>query len=89
MCTADIYDAGDSERMLGRWMASKRREDYVVATKARGPMGPASNDRGLSRKHLVASLEASLERLQTPYVDLYQCHFYDVTTPTGAACLCL
>eukprot|EP00824_Muranothrix_gubernata_P000240 TRINITY_DN1030_c0_g1_i1.p1 TRINITY_DN1030_c0_g1~~TRINITY_DN1030_c0_g1_i1.p1 ORF type:complete len:360 (+),score=51.70 TRINITY_DN1030_c0_g1_i1:102-1082(+) len=73
---------GDSEEIVGRWMATKRREDLVLATKCRFSIdkgGP--NDEGLSRKHIIASLERSLKRLQTDYVDLLQVHCWDSQTP--------
>lgn len=81
--TADIYDRGGAERVLGEAFQKLglRRRDLVVATKAFWPMSDNVNDRGLSRKHLSESLTASLERLQTDYVDLYQCHRYDESTP--------
>ncbi|MFE0422521.1 aldo/keto reductase [Streptomyces sp. NPDC058953] len=79
--TADMYARGASEEILGRWLAKRRREDVVVATKVWGPMGDAANDRGLGRKHVVAAVEASLRRLRTDYIDLYQTHIWDATTP--------
>ncbi|MFB6836159.1 aldo/keto reductase [Streptomyces sp. NPDC056361] len=78
--TADAYTGGESERIVGR--AIKRRRDAVVlATKAFLPQGPGVNDRGLSRAHLTRALDASLRRLGTDYVDLYQCHQWDPDTP--------
>jgi aryl-alcohol dehydrogenase-like predicted oxidoreductase len=79
--TADAYAAGRAEEVLGRALAGQRREDLVLCTKAYWPTGPGPNDRGLSRKHLVESCHASLRRLQTDYVDLYQAHRYDYETP--------
>ncbi|WP_324716816.1 aldo/keto reductase [Carboxydochorda subterranea] len=79
--TADVYAAGVSEEILGRWLKGKRRDDYVIATKVRFAMGKGPNDLGLSRKHIVAAVEASLRRLQTDYVDLYQVHAWDPGTP--------
>ncbi len=79
--TADVYSTGKSEEILGRWLVEKPRDQWVIATKARFRMGPGQNDIGLSRKHLVAALEASLRRLQTDYVDLYQVHCWDNRTP--------
>ncbi|MBE3597849.1 MAG: aldo/keto reductase [Limnochordaceae bacterium] len=79
--TADVYAAGVSEEILGRWLKGKRRDDYVIATKVRFAMGKSPNDLGLSRKHIVAAIEASLRRLQTDYVDLYQVHAWDPGTP--------
>ena len=80
--TADVYSVGASEEITGRWlneMAS--RDDIVVATKAHGPMGPGPNRRGLSRKHLIEACENSLRRLKMDYIDLYQIHRWDYTTP--------
>lgn len=79
--TADIYDHGGSERMLGRLIARHDRRKLVITTKVWSPMSDDCNDRGLSRKHLRESIEASLERLRTPYVDLYLCHDVDPQTP--------
>jgi aryl-alcohol dehydrogenase-like predicted oxidoreductase len=72
--TADIYGEGRSEEVLGRWLKTTRREDHIVATKVWGPMGPGRNDRGLSRKHILDGVHASLRRLGTDYIDLYQVH---------------
>ncbi|MFJ3791473.1 aldo/keto reductase [Kitasatospora sp. NPDC090091] len=78
--TADAYTGGESERIVGR--AIKRRRDAVVlATKAFLPQGPGANDKGLSRAHLTRALDASLRRLGTDYIDLYQCHQWDPGTP--------
>ena len=79
--TADVYSQGVSEEILGRWLQGKRRDDFVVATKVRFPMGSGPNDVGLSRKHILASVEASLRRLNTSYIDLYQVHMWDPGTP--------
>jgi aryl-alcohol dehydrogenase-like predicted oxidoreductase len=81
--TADTYSAGVSEQVTGRLLARlfDRREDYVLATKVYFPMGPGPNDRGLSRKHILAAIDASLQRLGTDYVDLYQIHRWDYETP--------
>jgi aryl-alcohol dehydrogenase-like predicted oxidoreductase len=78
--TANIYTGGQSEEVVGRAVKQKR-DSVVVATKARGPQGPGPNDVGLSRVHLTRALDASLRRLDTDYVDLYQCHFPDAATP--------
>jgi aryl-alcohol dehydrogenase-like predicted oxidoreductase len=75
--TANVYSRGISETIVGRWLKEKRREDYVIATKVRWPMGDAPNDQGLSRKHILAAVDASLSRLQTDYIDLYQIHGWD------------
>jgi aryl-alcohol dehydrogenase (NADP+) len=80
--TADVYSFGVSEEILGRAVRDfTRREAVVIATKAYYPMGDAPNDRGLSRKHLFDAIDASLRRLGTDYVDLYQIHRFDHTSP--------
>jgi aryl-alcohol dehydrogenase-like predicted oxidoreductase len=79
--TADVYTQGVSEQITGRWLAKQNREDFVVATKVRFPMGDGPNDAGLSRKHIMAGVEASLKRLGTDYIDLYQVHCWDQGTP--------
>src|SRR5262245_17418363 len=78
--TADIYAFGESERLLGKALA-KRRDKVVIATKLRGRMSPEPNDVGLSRAHILASIDASLRRLGTEWVDLYQIHGFDAVTP--------
>jgi len=87
--TADIYSiwapgnkGGESETALGTWMAArKNRRAVVMATKVMGPMGSGPNDSGLSRQHIMEGVEASLRRLQTDYLDLYQAHWDDRDTP--------
>src|ERR1700736_4284979 len=81
--TADTYSNGVTEEITGRLLARlfDRREDYVLATKVYFPMGTGPNDRGLSRKHVLAAIDASLQRLGTDYVDLYQIHRWDYQTP--------
>jgi aryl-alcohol dehydrogenase-like predicted oxidoreductase len=79
--TADVYSQGLSETILGRWLKQKNRDDYVIATKVRFPMGDGPNDFGLSRKHIISGVDASLKRLQTDYIDLYQVHRWDPDTP--------
>ncbi|NUS08349.1 MAG: aldo/keto reductase [Nonomuraea sp.] len=81
--TADVYSRGESEVVTGSVLRRifPRREDYVLATKVYFPMGRGANDRGLSRKHILAGIDASLERLGTDYVDLYQIHRWDDETP--------
>ena len=81
--TADIYSLGASEEVLGRTLRHFKagREDVVVATKVFNPMSDKPNDRGLSRKHILDSIDASLRRLQMDYVDLYQIHRWDYDTP--------
>jgi 1-deoxyxylulose-5-phosphate synthase len=85
--TADMYPIGGpdetrgaSEEIVGRWLKG-RRQDFVVTTKCGGPMSARPLDRGASRKHILDSIDASLRRLQTDYVDLYQIHFFDPATP--------
>ena len=77
--TADVYAAGESETLVGKAIAG-RRHDIVLATKVRGRMGPGPNQVGLSRLHIVESVEASLKRLNTDYIDLYQIHRADPLT---------
>ncbi|HYE91172.1 MAG TPA: aldo/keto reductase [Terriglobales bacterium] len=87
--TADVYSrwapgnkGGESETALGLWMAArKNRAQVIMATKVCGPMGPGENDKGLSRAHIVDGVEASLRRLKTDYIDLYQAHWDDKDTP--------
>lgn len=80
--TSSTYNEGESERILGSWLhASKRRDSVVVATKVFFATGAGPNDTGLSRKHIMGTAEASLERLRTDYIDLYQAHCYDLATP--------
>jgi aryl-alcohol dehydrogenase-like predicted oxidoreductase len=78
--TADMYRGGTSEEVVGRAVAA-RRADVVLATKGFGPHGPGPNRSGLSRAHLTRALEASLRRLGTDYIDIYQCHLADPDTP--------
>jgi aryl-alcohol dehydrogenase-like predicted oxidoreductase len=79
--TADVYAGGRAEEVLGRALRSERREGLEIFTKVYHPMGEGKNDRGLSRKHIMESIDNSLRRLQTDYVDLYQAHRYDPETP--------
>ena len=87
--TADVYSywaegnpGGVAESIIGRWMKERSNRDQIVlATKVRGPMGPGPNDQGLSRKHIMDAVDASLRRLQTDYIDLYQAHAFDAETP--------
>ncbi|HYI61764.1 MAG TPA: aldo/keto reductase family protein [Acidimicrobiales bacterium] len=79
--TADVYAGTRAEEVLGRALAGQRREGLEIATKVYFPTGLGPNDRGLSRKHVRESIEASLRRLQTDHVDLYQAHRYDHETP--------
>ena len=87
--TADVYSrwapgnsGGESETALGAWMKARgNRHQVIIATKVMGPMGPGPNDTGLSRHHILDGVEASLRRLQTDYIDLYQAHWDDRETP--------
>ena len=81
--TADVYSRGVTEEITGRLLARlfRQREEYVLATKVFYPMGEGPNDGGLSRKHIMAAIDASLRRLGTDYVDLYQIHRWDYETP--------
>jgi len=80
--TADVYSRGVSEEVVGRALRDlAKRDEIVVATKVRLPMGDGPNDSGLSRKHIMASIDNSLRRLGTDYVDLYQIHRWDYDTP--------
>jgi 1-deoxyxylulose-5-phosphate synthase len=81
--TADMYSDGASEDITGRLLRKMfaHRDDYVLATKVYYPTGPGPNDRGLSRQHILSAVDASLRRLGTDYVDLYQIHRFDSATP--------
>jgi aryl-alcohol dehydrogenase-like predicted oxidoreductase len=81
--TADVYSEGVSEEITGRAMinSGKKRSDIVLATKALGQVGPGPNDRGASRGHIMDAVKASLKRLDTDYIDLYQIHGFDPVTP--------
>ncbi len=79
--TADVYAAGMAEEVLGRALRGVRRDAIEICTKVYWPTGPNPNNRGLSRKHVLESCEASLRRLQTDHIDLLQAHRYDVETP--------
>ncbi len=81
--TADVYNGGESEVLTGRLLRKVfgMREEYVVATKVNGQTMPGENGRGLSRKHIMASIDGSLRRLELDYVDLYQIHRWDSRTP--------
>jgi 1-deoxyxylulose-5-phosphate synthase len=89
--TADVYPlgggratAGRTEEIVGTWLKGKR-QSYIVATKCVGQMGPKPWDQGMSRKHILDAIDASLTRLQTDYVDVYQLHSYDPSTPIDEA----
>lgn len=87
--TANIYTTwseksygGKTEEIIGRWLKkSGERDDLILATKVRGSMGKGQNDQGLSRRHIQNQLRGSLKRLKTKWIDLYQSHFFDETTP--------
>jgi aryl-alcohol dehydrogenase-like predicted oxidoreductase len=79
--TADVYAMGEAEAILGRALAGVKRESIEILTKVRMPTGTGPNERGLSRKHILESCDASLRRLGTDHIDLYQAHRYDRGTP--------
>ncbi|RVP17809.1 aldo/keto reductase, partial [Sinorhizobium meliloti] len=79
--TADIYSTGACEEIIGEVLGGKRKDGVLIATKARFSMGPGPNDGGLSRHHLISACEASLKRLKTDVIDLYQVHEWDGQTP--------
>ncbi|ALS29820.1 voltage-gated potassium channel [Paenibacillus sp. 32O-W] len=79
--TANIYERGAAEKVLGEALKQYPRESYVLATKAYGVMGDGPNDRGLSRKHIIEQCNASLRRLGHDYVDIFYCHRFDPETP--------
>ncbi|WP_424767487.1 aldo/keto reductase family protein [Paenibacillus sp. sgz302251] len=79
--TANAYNNGEAEKVMGDALKAYTRSSYVLATKVFFPMGAGPNDRGLSRKHIVEQCEASLKRLGVDYIDLYQCHRFDEDTP--------
>ena len=79
--TANVYNRGEAEKVVGEALGKYERSSYVLATKVFFPMGDGPNDRGLSRKHVMESAEASLKRLKQDYVDIFYCHRYDPNTP--------
>ena len=79
--TANAYARGKCEEVWGGYLQGRRRDGYVLATKVFFPMGDGPNDQGLSRKHVMEQCHASLRRLRTDYIDLYQCHRFDPETP--------
>ncbi|MGD9682140.1 MAG: aldo/keto reductase family protein [Candidatus Obscuribacterales bacterium] len=79
--TANVYARGQAEIVVGRALKGIRRDDVFLASKVYFPMGDGPNDRGLSRKHIFEQCHASLKRLETDYIDLYQCHRYDGEVP--------
>ncbi len=84
--TANVYARGAAEMTLGPILKELRRDELVLATKVYFPMGEGMHERGLSRKHIRAQIDASLHRLGVDYIDLYQCHRYDLTTPIEETC---
>lgn len=79
--TANVYERGEAEKVMGQVLKAYPRESFVLATKVFWPMGEGPNDRGLSRKHVMEQCHASLQRLGVDYVDLYYCHRFDPETP--------
>lgn len=79
--TANVYSTGISEQIVGKWLKTKQRENFVIATKVRWAMGSDANAIGLSRKHILDSVDASLRRLGVDAIDLYQVHGWDDATP--------
>ncbi|OAB25526.1 voltage-gated potassium channel [Paenibacillus macquariensis subsp. defensor] len=79
--TANVYEKGAAEELVGKALKAYPRESYVLATKAFWPMGEGPNDRGLSRKHIIEQANASLKRLGHDYVDIFYCHRHDPETP--------
>ena len=79
--TSNIYNEGQSETMLGKWLKQQDRSKLVIATKVFFPTGEGPNDTGLTRKHIFHQVDESLRRLQTDYIDLYQTHCWDASTP--------
>ncbi|MDR4886919.1 aldo/keto reductase family protein [Fredinandcohnia sp. QZ13] len=79
--SANVYERGEAERILASALKEYRRESYCITTKAYGAMGDGPNDRGLSRKHIIEQVHASLKRMDLDYVDVFYCHRYDEDTP--------
>lgn len=79
--TADVYDTGEAERVVGKFLSTQKREEVIIGTKAFGSMSSHPLQKGLSARHLIKACNDSLLRLNTDYIDLYQCHRYDVSTP--------
>lgn len=79
--SANVYSLGLSEEIVGKWLKNKIRSDWVIATKVRWPMGDGPNEVGLSRKHILDAVDASLRRLGVDYIDLYQTHGWDSASP--------
>ena len=83
---ADVYARGESERAMGKALSELPRHEQVLATKVFWPMSDDVNDRGLSRKHIMESIDKSLKRMGTDYVDIYFCHRFDPNTPVEETC---
>lgn len=79
--TANVYSQGASEALLGRWLPRQKRDDWVISSKVRFPMGSGPNSAGLGRKHIISSVEASLKRLKSDYLDILFVHCWDPDTP--------
>ncbi|MBU9714233.1 aldo/keto reductase family protein [Evansella tamaricis] len=79
--SANVYERGEGERVMGQTLKEYPRESYVITTKAFWPMGDGPNDRGLSRKHVMEQVNNSLKRMNLDYVDIFYCHRYDPETP--------
>lgn len=84
--TADVYNHGRAEKFLGKTLRNFKRDDLFIASKCFWPMSDKPNDRGLSRKHIFESVNRSLKNLKSDYIDLYQCHRYDIETPVEETC---
>ncbi|WP_269409442.1 aldo/keto reductase family protein [Lentibacillus daqui] len=87
--TANVYNHGEAEKVVGKALKAYPRDSYVLASKVYFPMGDGPNDRGLSRKHIIEQCNASLKRLGVDYLDLYQCHRFDEESPTEETLLAL
>ncbi len=84
--TADMYNRGESEKVVGDYLKTIQREQLIIGTKVFGPMDDHWMAQGLSLRHIRNACEASLQRLKTDYIDLYQCHRYDIDTPLEETC---
>lgn len=87
--TANVYNQGEAEKVVGKALKPFSRDSYVLASKVYFPMGDGPNDRGLSRKHIMEQCDASLKRLGVDYLDLYQCHRFDKESPTEETLMAL
>lgn len=87
--TANVYNRGEAEKVVGKALKNYSRDSYVLASKVYFPMGDGPNDRGLSRKHIMEQCDASLKRLGADYLDLYQCHRFDEESPTEETVMAL